>query len=642
MRRRGPPGRNNGGPGIRARQQPVEAFMAPLRIPDRRGTPPLKQGLRIHGALVHKSRDGTLYLVGDKRNLVRLHGDCHMFHRSGIELYMDEGEPCGVDRLGRGNGRVTVALISEEGGAIHAVKREARDCGVDVIATFFRNSDNKAVVKGTRDEVAELFTRAALSFPIYVFDVHAAPTDTTRPEMKEESQAIDARSQNSCTHTAELGAYVVRTFQPNLLTAQLSYEKECQTQQLQRELRDKNYPRAKLYMFGSSVTGLAEASSDLDLAYDLHGQGSYNKVLGEREESKMVVNMEYTLRKLKTYTGLKAIPRARVPIVKNDPEPGASDVPFDISLRLFGVLNSYLLRSYLDDPAVRLAGVAIKSWSKSSKVNDPRNGFLSSYSFSLMYIYYLHRTGLVRWNDPKGFLQKDLPTCPPAFKEIHPSRELEQDVGGIVAGFFEFYVRTFDWENEVVSLCSASKQSKEDLGWERFDVDCSVSKEKNIQCHFLAIEDPYEMRDNHPISGLNTARALNSGRFWCTRLAFSRAWYNICEGDVSLLTFDTLGKKATVTQAVPTASIASFVTAPREDSGLVDLDEPSPHGSYNDEAIGCSFNPEPPCSSSSPLIAQTPIPPRNGAAPNSNFASDSESDEDEQIIFTPLVAVAVG
>ena len=333
-------------------------------------------------------------------------------------------------------------------------------------------------------------------------------------------------------HIKPLGAYILTTTLPKLPTHEQFLQKQRLADTLERQVRSV-YPHAELFVFGSCVTGLAEKSSDLDISCDLYGDGHYEAI--QDGEVEVIVRLGKMFAKTRMYSGLVSITRARVPIVQNDPRAKADHNKFDLSLRLYGAVNSYLLRSYLDDPAVRVAGVVIKVWSKSVGINNSPNGYLSSYAIAQMYIYYLIRTKRLAWVDPAKFMKKGtIPTRPPSFKPVKHSPEMEVEVGTLAAGFFEFYALDFDWEATVVSIACPDVVTKEELGWTKSDERPFESTMKSIQKYYLAVQDPYELRDS---VGLNCAKGLRKDNYRAVRIAFKEAWCNLGEGTLNLRSF---------------------------------------------------------------------------------------------------------
>ena len=158
------------------------------------------------------------------------------------------------------------------------------------------------------------------------------------------------------------------------------------------------------------------------------------------------------------YDALRAVPRARVPIVTNKPArrpaPGARGRAFDLSLRLQGVVNSALIRRYCaDDASVRVAAAAAKAWAGRVRIVDPRSGWLSSYAVVVMFIFACLRTGALRFHSPADFVVADCaPVPPPPPQAPVPAPALAARIGDLLLTFWHFYARVFDWERDAVCV----------------------------------------------------------------------------------------------------------------------------------------------------------------------------------------------
>ncbi|KAJ9434872.1 RET1 protein, partial [Diplonema papillatum] len=166
---------------------------------------------------------------------------------------------------------------------------------------------------------------------------------------------------------------------------------------------------------------------------------------------------------------------------------------WDVSCQLYGIRNSNLLRRYLSAPELRIGGAAVKIWSKKVRINDPRIGLLSSYSVTLLYVYYLIQTNRVPFIDPESIRWEDCTPCPPFTPPPPVARpaernELGKKVGKVFVGFLQFYLQTFDWENSVVSLTSPAVVSKRDVDWTE-EHAISVDRGHSVRYH-LCVEDP--------------------------------------------------------------------------------------------------------------------------------------------------------
>ena len=208
---------------------------------------------------------------------------------------------------------------------------------------------------------------------------------------------------------------------------------------------------------------------------------------------------------------------------------------WDLSAKTFGVRNSALIRKYSQLREVRTAAVAVKMWSRAWRVNDPRNGLLSSYAVMLLYIYYLLARGLIEFQPPSDINFDECEQVPPLPTPPDGNEDLSTAVT-IFMGFFDFYSSKFNWEDHVVSLRSDPRVNgpvtKESVGWTS-DNEIIVERAKCVR-YSVCIEDPYESADSgHGM--LNLGRKIPQHRALKIRLAFKNASKDVCAGDIESL-----------------------------------------------------------------------------------------------------------
>ncbi|KAL0079729.1 hypothetical protein J3Q64DRAFT_1824285 [Phycomyces blakesleeanus] len=152
--------------------------------------------------------------------------------------------------------------------------------------------------------------------------------------------------------------------------------------------------KLRLEVFGSSVNGLDFENSDLDLCIVVPKE-DYKKDLYNMSrlmnEPFSVYNMRFVESKLRDIgmLNVKAITAATVPICKfNDP---VSNICCDINTNnILGIDNSKLVKAYsFLDTRVRPFLYAIKYFVKCRDINESLKGTLSSYTYSLMSLWYL-------------------------------------------------------------------------------------------------------------------------------------------------------------------------------------------------------------------------------------------------------------
>ncbi|KAI8852944.1 hypothetical protein BC829DRAFT_33624 [Chytridium lagenaria] len=146
----------------------------------------------------------------------------------------------------------------------------------------------------------------------------------------------------------------------------------------------------KAHLFGSSVTGLGNIGSDVDVTLEVPGTGN--------PQDHPISNM-YNLGKILRAAGMvkvTVIAHARVPICKFvDP---FLKLSCDVNVgNMLGIQNSKLISTYLSlDPRVHPLIMLIKHWAKAREINNPSGGgTLSSYAYALMVINFLQIRGFL-------------------------------------------------------------------------------------------------------------------------------------------------------------------------------------------------------------------------------------------------------
>lgn len=302
-------------------------------------------------------------------------------------------------------------------------------------------------------------------------------------------------------------------------------------------------PTATAHPFGSTVNGFGEESSDLDVLVAIDEeeltyymsyasfQSRYERLgsplLSEGALSDLVqpslllkavtpkIAMTHAVQQLADFLpelGFKVsqlIPRARKPLVTlEDTQSTLTEVDVSINNSL-PLYNSQLLRAYSElDPRVRPLVLLVKVWAKGKKVCGAQGGNLSSYSWTIMVLYFLQLVGLLPslqllskdermlktrdyWSNERsfqvGFLsaeeyQKDVADG----KIAAPTGEAGLSLAELFYGFIHFYSKEYKWGSEVVSV---QKPDRKDRGpWFLL-----FGKAQPEPC--IHVEDPIEFRD---------------------------------------------------------------------------------------------------------------------------------------------------
>jgi len=224
----------------------------------------------------------------------------------------------------------------------------------------------------------------------------------------------------------------------------------------------------RLMVFGSSVTGLYTAATDLDLAAIVRPPPV--------DRTGAVRVLKQLLPALQRFRSIKLID-ARTPILKKVRAPKGFPYDFDISCQHDGVINSYWLRRYvLDYPIVRPLAMLLKEWASVWELNSGMKGRLNSYALNLMLLHFLCKQKIIRYLPPEPVDLASLESFPDfiAFSEDNIPWT---DIHDHLCAFFDFYS---SWnEDHVVSLSSNPRKRtvlKTEKGWENLP---------------LCVEDPF-------------------------------------------------------------------------------------------------------------------------------------------------------
>ncbi|CAE7601710.1 Tent2 [Symbiodinium natans] len=302
-------------------------------------------------------------------------------------------------------------------------------------------------------------------------------------------------------------------------------------------------PSATAHPFGSTVNGFGEESSDLDVLVAIEEeeltyymsyasfQNRYQRLGNPLLHDEAISDFASPSLLLKAVTpksamthavqqladflpelGFKVsqlIPRARKPLVTLEDTRSTLtevDVSINNSLPLY---NSQLLRAYsILDPRVRPLVLLAKVWAKGKKVCGAQGGNLSSYSWTIMVVYFLQLVGLLPslqllskeertlqtrdyWAHERpfevGFLTAEEYQNDVADGKIAaPNGEASLSLAELFYGFVRFYSAEYEWGKEVVSI---QKPDRKDRGpW--FLLFGKAHPEPCIH-----VEDPIEFRD---------------------------------------------------------------------------------------------------------------------------------------------------
>eukprot|EP00930_Biecheleria_cincta_P004488 TRINITY_DN10539_c0_g2_i1.p1 TRINITY_DN10539_c0_g2~~TRINITY_DN10539_c0_g2_i1.p1 ORF type:complete len:558 (+),score=66.35 TRINITY_DN10539_c0_g2_i1:120-1676(+) len=240
--------------------------------------------------------------------------------------------------------------------------------------------------------------------------------------------------------------------------------------------------------FGSAANGFLMRGGDLDVTF-------YHAEVPEQDSHLAIAELKNRLIPLldhqREFEIKQTILGARVPILKLKYNCRIDRPAIDVDLschNLQALQNSQLLRCYSDlCPVIQGLGLCVKFWSKQEGVNGAPDGFLSSYSLTLMVLYFLQV-------DPE-LAMPCLPTH--CFSSHGPSPEISKvtwtcslPLPVVLRKFFTFYGSDgetgFQWGSEVVSVR---------LGWRSKASDEQFAALPGRTAKRLHVEDPFLPRN---------------------------------------------------------------------------------------------------------------------------------------------------
>lgn len=247
------------------------------------------------------------------------------------------------------------------------------------------------------------------------------------------------------------------------------------------EALNKRFPALSVSPFGTSVSGLGQKGSDLDLLLDLDSHG--NREL-QRSDIQRILDQGMSVLLSAGASELEVIAQARIPLLRGC----ISGIRFDLTIGSHCALwNTSLLRSFVAaSPSIMVPLCAVvAAWSKAQGVNDSPGGLLSTYSVMLMVVFFLQFKGVLPSHDLMSTSQASCQGPPPQILEHKlPPAEL----GLLLIGFFSF-AAAFRWDAWVASVRCGAPLLRD-------------RKPQTWRVNPLCVEDPFETH-------LNTCRRVN-------------------------------------------------------------------------------------------------------------------------------------
>lgn len=218
------------------------------------------------------------------------------------------------------------------------------------------------------------------------------------------------------------------------------------------------FPYCGLYMVGSSMSGFATKTSDMDLCLMI----SQEEIDPKREAVEILMAIQKALRKLKFIKRIQLI-RARVPILKFQDYDGHIECDLNINNSV-GIRNTHLLRYYASmDWRVRPLVLFMKKWARFHDINDASKKTISSYSLCLMMLHYLQYGCKPQVLDSVQKLHPTLFDYGEDIRNLQMNTRIEfksknsQSLGDLFLGFLNYYTNEFDFDMDVASVRIGTK-----------------------------------------------------------------------------------------------------------------------------------------------------------------------------------------
>ncbi|KAF5952975.1 hypothetical protein HYC85_010919 [Camellia sinensis] len=292
--------------------------------------------------------------------------------------------------------------------------------------------------------------------------------------------------------------------------------KQKQLLTLLEKLVSKEWPEARLHLYGSCANSFRVSKSDIDVCLAIEDP-DVNKsevllkladILQSDNLQNVQVNDLAFQDLCNVLTAVHALTRARVPIVKlMDP---VTAISCDICINnVLAVVNTKLLWDYAQiDVRLRQLALIVKHWAKSRGVNATYQGTLSSYAYVLMCIHFLQQRRPAILPCLQGMERTYAVTVDNIecayFDQVEKlsgfgSRNRES-IAQLVWTFFNYWAYCHDYANDVISIRTGSILSKRAKDWTR-----RIGNDR----HLICIEDPFEIsHDLGRVVDKNSIRVL--------------------------------------------------------------------------------------------------------------------------------------
>mmetsp|Transcript_55844 Transcript_55844/g.141423 ORF Transcript_55844/g.141423 Transcript_55844/m.141423 type:complete len:665 (+) Transcript_55844:108-2102(+) len=271
-----------------------------------------------------------------------------------------------------------------------------------------------------------------------------------------------------------------------------------------------------LKLFGSAANGFGTRNSDIDatcVEEDSSADGAQDaqSAADFLKERVCPVFMEHP-----QFSIVEEVLGANIPILKLRFE---DRLDVDLSYRNVEALqNTRLLRGYADlDHRVRDLGILVKMWARAADVWGASRRFLSSYTFTLLAIYFMqvHPDVQLPYLPTMAFSDSSKSDGQEKVAAARSLWSCSLTMADLVTRFFAFYHFDFQWGREVVSTR---------LGRRLWANDKIFDQLRGRWASRLHVEDPYKLERNlHCVLGQHKEEAQ-------LRMAFAEAWNTLQMG----------------------------------------------------------------------------------------------------------------
>lgn len=251
-------------------------------------------------------------------------------------------------------------------------------------------------------------------------------------------------------------------------------------------------PRWKLQVFGSIASGFLTSKSDMDVTC-VRGPAENGDEEDEEVDAKAILLDRFSkqFRDHADFEVIEEIPSAKVPILRLRFE---GNLDIDLSCQnTLALQNTALLRAYAQiDHRVLQLGIAVKLWTKAAKVCGAAQSKLSSYTFTLLLIYFMqvHQDVQLPHLDTALFEEKSDPSKLAAV--VHAASASWSPFCGLTLPhlffrFIYFYRFQFEWGSEVASIR---------VGDRRYAREECFKALRGRHVRRIHVEDPYVLERN--------------------------------------------------------------------------------------------------------------------------------------------------